>query len=96
MQKSWNNKLIYALKEDNDAKLNQKEVKEQALNAQDQIGRTIVKLATLKTSAGLNTSVLREEHDEAINTSKDNCTTETIEKLEKWHQTLKDNKGYVM
>ena len=46
--------MIYALKEANDEKLDQKEVKEQALNAQEQIGRTIVKLSTLKTSAGLN------------------------------------------
>ena len=54
MQKSWKNKFIYALKEANDAKLDQKEVKQKALNAQEQIGRTIVKLATLKSSAGLN------------------------------------------
>ena len=54
MQKSWNNKFVYALKKANDAKLDQKEVKEQVLNAQEQMGKTIVKLATLKSSAGLN------------------------------------------
>ena len=40
--------------------------------------------------------LLREDHNEAINAAKDNCTTETIEKLEKLRQTLEDKKCYAM
>ena len=87
---------IYALKEANDAKLDQKEVEQKALNAQEQMGRTIVKLATLKISVGLNMQLMIEEHDEALNAAKNNSTTETIEELEKLRQTLEDNKGYFM
>ena len=57
---------------------------------------TCGKLATLKRPAGLNMQLLREEHDEALNSSKDNGTTETIEELENLRQTLEYNKGYVM
>ena len=54
------------------------------------------KLATLKSSTCLNLYLLRKEHDESINAARDNCTTETSEKLEKLRQTLEDKKGYVM
>ena len=37
------------------------------------------KLATLKSSARFNMHQLREEHDEALNATKHNGTTETIE-----------------
>ena len=47
-------------------------------------------------SASLNIQLLIEDHDEAINSDKDNCTTENIEKLEKLRQNLEDKKGYVM
>ena len=50
------------------------------------------KLATLKSSDGLNMQLLREEHDESINAAKDICTTETIENLEKLCQNLEDKK----
>ena len=47
-------KLNYTLKEANDAKLNKAEDKDQAINLQEQMGKSILKLATLKSSACLN------------------------------------------
>ena len=47
-------------------------------------------------SARFDTQKLREEHDEALNSAKDNGTTETIEELYKLRQTLGDKKGDVM
>ena len=39
---------------------------------------------------------LREDHDEARNSAKENGTTETIEELDKLRQTLEDKIGDVM
>ena len=39
---------------------------------------------------------LREEHDEALNNTKDGGTTETIEELDKLHQNLEGGKGDVV
>ena len=54
------------------------------------------KRATLKSSVCLNKQVLREEHDEAMNTTKDNGTTYTIVEIEKLHQNVDDKIGDVM
>ena len=43
------------------------------------MGKTILKLSTLKISACLNIQKLREEHNEALNYTKENGKTETIE-----------------
>ena len=77
MQQSWKKKLNYALKEANNEKLAQKEEKHQYLNAQEQMGKKILKLATLKSFAHLNMQWLREKHDKALNSDKKNVTTET-------------------
>ena len=37
----------------------------------------------MKSSAHLNMQQLREEHEKALNSAKDNGTTETIEELDK-------------
>ena len=71
-------KLNYALKEANYAKLSQKEEKDQVLDFQERMDKTILKLSTLKTSARLNMQRLIEEHDEALNAAKDNGTRENI------------------
>ena len=34
---------------------------------------------------------LREEHNEALNATKDNNTTETIEEHDKLHQTIEED-----
>ena len=39
---------------------------------------------------------LREEHGEALNATKDSGTTETIEELDKFRQTMESKKGDVM
>ena len=44
----------------------------------------------------LNMQQLREEHDKALNAAKENNTTETIEEIDKLHQTLEYNTGDVM
>ena len=54
------------------------------------------KLATQNLFVSFNIQQLREEHYEALNSSKDNNTMETIEKLDKLHQTLEDKIGDVM
>ena len=69
----------YALKEDNDEKLDQKEYKYQVLDLQECMDKTIVKLETLKISARLNIQKLIEEHHEALNSDKDSGTTGIIE-----------------
>ena len=66
------------------------------LDLQERMDKKIVKLATLKSSASLNTKLLREEHNEALNTTKDNGPTETIEEIEKLRQTPENKKGDVM
>ena len=58
------------------------------LDLQEYIENKILKLATLKSSACLNTQVLKEEHDEALNDTKENGKTETIEEPDKLCQTL--------
>ena len=40
--------------------------------------------------------LLREEHDEALNASKDNSTLEIIEQLDKLRKTIEDKEGGVM
>ena len=47
-------KFTYALKEANDVDLNQKEEKNQFLNFQEQMGKIILKIATLKISVRSN------------------------------------------
>ena len=39
---------------------------------------------------------LREKHDEALNATKNNGTTETIKELDKLRQTLEEKRGDVM
>ena len=62
-----NKNLNYALKEANDAKLAQKEERDQVLDLQQRITKTILKQSTMKSFACLNIERLREEHDEALN-----------------------------
>ena len=52
-------RLNYTLKEANDAKLAQKQEKDQFLNAQEQMSKTIQKIVTLKISGHLNIQELR-------------------------------------
>ena len=66
--------------------------KDQVLDLQERMDKTILKLATLKSSARLNMQRLREEHNEALNAAKDNGATETIEELDKLRQVLEDRK----
>ena len=54
------------------------------------------KLATLNMSTCFNVERLNEEHDEALNDTKENGTSENIEGLYKLHLTLKYQKGDVM
>ena len=89
-------KLNYALKEANNVKLYKKEGKYQVLNAQEWMGKTILKLTTLKISARLNMQQLIEEHDEVLNAAKDNGTTKTVKEVETFRQILKDKEGDVM
>ena len=60
------------------------------------MGKKILKLSTLKSSARLNMHQLREEHETFLNTAEDNGTTETIEGLDKLRQILEDKNGDVM
>ena len=60
------------------------------------MGKTILKLTTLKSSARLNMQQLIEEHDEALNAAKDNGTTKTVKEVETFRQILKDKEGDVM
>ena len=85
-----------ALKEANDAKLYHKEEKGKVLDLQVLIDNTIIELSTLKSFAHLNMEILGEEHDEALNATKDNGTTKTIEELEELRQTMDDKKRDVM
>ena len=59
------------------------------IDLQERMDRIILKVAPLKSSARLNMQQLVEVHDEVMNDSKDNGTTETIEELYKLRQTLK-------
>ena len=58
--------------------------------------KKILKLETLKISFCLNVQRLQEEHYESMNASKKNCTTETIEELDKLHKIMEDKKYYIM
>ena len=58
--------------------------------------KTILKLVTLKRNASLNMQWQREEHVEALNASKNNGTTKTIEELDKLHQNMEDKINDVM
>ena len=84
-------KLKYALKEANYSKLAQEKEKDQVLDLQERMKKKL-KLATLKSYACLNTHQRREECDKALNSSKENVTTETIEELEKLCQILEDKR----
>ena len=89
-------KFTYALKEDNDGNLDQKEENNQLLNLQERMGKIILKLAILKISVRFNIQWLREEHDKELNAAKENGTTETIEELDKLCNIMEDKKGDVM
>ena len=56
------------------------------------MGKTILKLATLKSSNPLHMQQMREGYDKALNYAKENGTTETIEELEKLHQIMEEKK----
>ena len=92
---SFKGKMNYALKEANDAKLAQKQDKGHVIYLKEKTDKTILKLATLKISTNLNMQRLREEHDEALNFSKDNGTTETIEELDKLCQTIENKMWFL-
>ena len=87
--------MNYALKEANDTKLYQKKEKERVLYLQEKMGKTILKLATLKNSARLNMKQIREEHNKALSAAKDNGKTENIEEIENLCQLMEGKKGDV-
>ena len=72
--------LDYVPKEANDTKLAQKEEKGPILDLKKRT-KKILKLSTLKSFTRFNMQQLREEYDEALNSAKENGTTETIENL---------------
>ena len=57
---------------------------------------TCRELATLECSVDMNMQLLKEGHDEEKSSSKENCTSETIEEIEKLCQNLENKEGYVM
>ena len=65
------------------------------LDLKEHTDKIIPKVATLKSSTHLNMQQLREEHDEALNASKDNGTAETIEELDKLCQTLEEKMHFL-
>ena len=65
-----------ATKEANDTELAHKEEKSQVFDLKYHMDKTILKIATLKRSAHLNMYQPREEHDEALNATKDNGAIE--------------------
>ena len=71
--------MNYLLKKANDAKLAHKEENDQWLDLKELMDKTILKLATLKSSTRLNMQQLREEHNEDMNATKENVTTENIQ-----------------
>ena len=77
------------MKQANNEKLAQKQENDGVIDLQERMDKIILKVATLKSSARLNMQQLVEVHDEVMNDSKDNGTTETIEELYKLRQTLK-------
>ena len=79
------------MKEANVKILVQKEEKDQVLGFQEPMDKTILKLTTLESPECLNIQIVREEHDGALNAAKDNGTTETIEELDRFRQTLEEN-----
>ena len=83
-------KLNYALKEDNYAKLDQKEEKDQVVDSQERMYKIILKLAFLKSSTRLNMKKLREKDDEVLNDANYIVTTEAIEELDKLNKTLEE------
>ena len=85
-----NEKLNYALKEDNYEKLDQKYEKDQVLDLKGRMEKIILKLSTLKSTACLNMQILREEHDGVLNAANKNGTAETIEELYRLSQNLED------
>ena len=52
--------------------------------------KTILKISTLKSSAHLNMKLLKGEHYEALNATKKNGTTKTIEENDKLIQNLEE------
>ena len=67
-----------------------KEEKEQVIDFQEHMDKKLLKISTLKISTRLNMQKLREEYNEALNSAKENGTTETIEELDKLSQTIED------
>ena len=59
--------------------MDHKEDKDQVIDLQEHMDKSILKLATLKKSTSLNIQRLREYYSEALNSAKNNGTTETIE-----------------
>ena len=59
------------LKEANDAKLAQKEEKDQVLDLKEHTDKTILKIETLKISDHFNMHKLRKEHNDVLNATKD-------------------------
>ena len=62
-----------------------KEEKKQVIDLQEQMRVESLKLATLKSSARLNMWQRIEDRYEALNSVKENGTTETSEELDKLH-----------
>ena len=60
------------------------------IDFQEHMDKKLLKISTLKISTRLNMQKLREEYNEALNSAKENGTTETIEELDKLSQTIED------
>ena len=89
-------KFTYVLKEANDVNQNQKEENNQLINLKQQMGKIILRLATLKISAHFNIQWMRADHDKELNAAKENGTWETIEYLDWLCHNMEDKKGDVI
>ena len=65
------------------------------LNLQDHMDRKKLKSATLQSYIHLSMQRLREEHYEALDVTKDNSTTETIEELDNLSQNLEEKMWFL-
>ena len=70
----------------------QKDENDQVLDLRERTDKKIIKIATLKSSTHLNMQQMREVHNEALNATKDNGTTETTKELDRLRQTLEAKK----
>ena len=59
-------------------KISQKEDKDQVLDLQETMDKTILKVSTLKSSTYFNVQLLREEHDEELNAAENNGATKFV------------------